>query len=69
MDENRRASEDQSKSLTSFGVLAHARASNSQPASKVQILSGYYNTAVRVPLPLQFGESEMFDLGAVPYKR
>ena len=55
--------------MTSFGVLAHARASNSQPASKVQILSGYYNTAVRVPLPLQFGESEMFDLGAVPYKR
>src|SRR5258708_5207425 len=68
MDENRRASEDQSKSLTSFGVPAHARASNSQPASGVQILSGHYNTAVRVPLPLQFPESEMFDLGSVPYK-
>ena len=26
------------------------------------------NTAVRVPLPLQLRESEMFDLGSVPYK-
>jgi hypothetical protein len=48
--------------------LAQARASNSQPASRVQILSGHYNTAVRVPLPLQLRESEMFDLGSVPYK-
>src|SRR6266851_2582666 len=68
MDENRRASEDQSKSLTSFGVLAHASASNIQPTSRVQILSGHYNTAVRVPLPLQLRESQMFDLGSVPYK-
>jgi hypothetical protein len=48
--------------------LAQVRASNSQPASRVQILSGHYNTAVRVPLPLQLRESEMFDLGSVPYK-
>src|SRR5712671_5115447 len=48
--------------------LAQARASNSQPASRVQILSGHYNTAVRVPLPLQLRKSEMFDLGSVPYK-
>src|SRR5882672_12649060 len=48
--------------------LAQARASNSQPASRVQILSGHYNTAVRVPLPLQLRESEMFDLGSMPYK-
>jgi hypothetical protein len=40
----------------------------SQPASRVQILSGHYNTAVRVPLPLQLRESDMFDLGSVPYK-
>jgi hypothetical protein len=39
-----------------------------QPASRVQILSGHYNTAVRVTLPLQLRESEMFDLGSVPYK-
>jgi hypothetical protein len=38
------------------------------PASRVQILSGHYNTAGRVPLPLQLRESEMFDLGSVPYK-
>src|ERR1700688_3441404 len=38
------------------------------PASRVQIISGHYNTAVRVPLPLQLRESEMFDLGSVPYK-
>jgi hypothetical protein len=31
------------------GVLASARASNSQPTSRVQILSGYYNTAVILP--------------------
>jgi hypothetical protein len=37
-----------------------------QPALRVQILSGHYNTAVRVPLPLQLRESEMFDLGSVP---
>jgi hypothetical protein len=48
--------------------LAQVRASNSQPASRVQIISGHYNTAVRVPLPLQLRESEMFDLGSVPYK-
>src|SRR2546430_4738117 len=48
--------------------LAQVRASNSQPASRVQILSGHYNTAVRVPLPLQLRESEMFDIGSVPYK-
>src|SRR5437879_2966229 len=48
--------------------LAQARASNSQPASRVQILGGHYNTAVRMPLPLQLRESEMFDLGSVPYK-
>ena len=41
---------------------------NSQPASRVQILSGYHDTAVRVTLPLQLRESEMFDLGSVPYK-
>ena len=29
-------------------------------------LSGHYNTAVRVPLPLQLRESEMFDLGSAP---
>jgi hypothetical protein len=39
-----------------------------QPASRVQILSGHYNTAVRVPLSLLLRESEMFDLGSVPYK-
>jgi hypothetical protein len=48
--------------------LAQARASNSQPELRVQILSGHYNTAVRVTLPLQLRESEMFDLGSVPYK-
>jgi hypothetical protein len=48
--------------------LAQARASNSQPASRVQIISGHDNTAVRVPLPLQLCESQMFDLGSVPYK-
>src|SRR5882672_8664596 len=48
--------------------VSFPRASNSQPASRVQILSGHYNTAVRVPLPLQLRESEMFDLGSVPYK-
>ena len=42
--------------------------SNSPPTSRVQILSGHYNTAVRVTLPLQLRESEMFDLGSVPYK-
>jgi hypothetical protein len=47
---------------------AQARASNSRPSSRVQILSGHYNTAVRVPLPLQLRESKMFDLGSVPYK-
>jgi len=41
---------------------------NSQPASRVQILSGYHDAAVRVTLPLQLRESEMFDLGSVPYK-
>jgi hypothetical protein len=41
---------------------------NSQSASMVQILSGYHDTAVRVTLPLQLRESEMFDLGSVPYK-
>jgi hypothetical protein len=41
---------------------------NSQPASRVQILGGYHDTAVRVTLPLQLRESEMFDLGSVPYK-
>jgi hypothetical protein len=40
-----------------------------QPAtSRVQILSGYHDTAVRVTLPLQLRESEMFDRGSVPYK-
>jgi hypothetical protein len=38
------------------------------PTSRVQILGGHYNTAVSVTLPLQLRESEMFDLGSVPYK-
>jgi hypothetical protein len=50
------------RSTASGDVAACAsEASNSQPASRVQILSGHYNTAVRVPLPLQLRESEMFD--------
>ena len=40
-----------------------------QPAtSRIQILGGHHDTAVRVTLPLQLRESEMFDLGSVPYK-
>jgi hypothetical protein len=54
--------------LVATSSLAQARTSSSQPASRVQILSGHYNTAVRVPLRLQLRESEMFDLGSVPYK-
>jgi hypothetical protein len=54
--------------LVATPSLAEARASNSQPAWWVQILGGHYNTAVRAPLPLQLRESEMFDLGSVPYK-
>src|SRR6266702_2750144 len=54
--------------LVTTSSAAQARASNSQPASRLQILSGRYNTAVRVPLPLQLRECEMFDLGSVPYK-
>jgi hypothetical protein len=41
---------------------------NRQPATRVQILSGYHDTAVRVTLPLQLRESQMFDVGSVPYK-
>jgi hypothetical protein len=54
--------------LVATSAPAQARASNSQPSSRVQILSGHYNTAVRVPLPLQLRESKVFDLGSVPYK-
>ncbi len=54
--------------LVATSSRAQARASNSQPASRVQILSGHYNTAVRVSLSLLLRESEMFDLGSVPYK-
>jgi hypothetical protein len=54
--------------LVATSSLAQARTSNSQPASRVQILSGHYNTAVRVPLTLQLCESEVFDLGSVLYK-
>ena len=50
--------------LVATSSLAQARTS----ASRVQILSGHYNTAVRVPLTLQLCESEVFDLGSVLYK-
>ena len=56
------------RSTASGHVIACASEGVEQPASSVQIFSGHYNTAVRVPLPLQLRESQMFDLGSVPYK-
>ena len=90
MDENRGASEDQSKSLTifSFGVL---RSTRQQIVFGTKLVLEVNRSAacegVEQPacikssdpqwslqhrgqsaLPLQLRESEMFDLGSVPYK-
>src|ERR1700737_4778743 len=56
------------KLYRSLVAASEAAGPNRQPASRVQILSGYHDTADRVTLPLQLRESQMFDVGSVPYK-